>query len=675
MGWFAFMLGTLWLAQVQAENQGHFFQVSPEARRADSSSSKKTTSTSGEEQAPGAGQNEKLASDRAKSSSRWAKAEELAATSFSAPENGALMGRPTTLLETLGRTADRSQQTGVARAYWRLAAAVGEYRARLFAIEWLQRFSPRPDDVFAVRTQRAMAAEALLRASNRATRAQRSLVLAMGGAWEMPLPADPPHVGPYRTGFNEGLASAVFPARNRLIHRSLPLRRQGIEQRAAAVQAADDALEAALDAYRETGLELGVVLSCLAQAVEQREDFVTEVCAYNEEIADYALSVAPLDASPQTLVSMLIGPASPGKPSLLPAERIASPEGLPGKRADAASPTGVEPASAVSLSSPRDTDVVPAVPRESTPVPRQLRELDLSSEQPLPIPPKPSPEHTSNRFPVAEQAAGLSAKSSALYSALVAASAAAKVQDLAAALHWDRRLPTESSRTAALEECLRGVSSNGRRGVVEAYWTARQRAATYQVLADQADLMEQLAPLVLEHRRQPSGPLDMLQLRAARLAGEADRMIAHVELLQAQFELTQRAGRPLSGEWLLPTTPPHAGPYRLKLEEQRPEVVQQPSVKRLAAVIPALFDALQQQAGAVVEADAARAAATVAYESSGRGIEPVLVALRWQTAETLAFLQTLTSYNQAIAEYALTVLPTTIPGDQLVPALVLTQRP
>jgi hypothetical protein len=264
--------------------------------------------------------------------------------------------------------------------------------------------------------------------------------------------------------------------------------------------------------------------------------------------------------------------------------------------------------------------------------------------------------------------------SSALYPALVSVSAQARVKDLSAALHWNRSLPSDSGPSVELEECLRGLSAGERQSLIDAYWIARQRAAEYQVLAGQGEMIEQLVPLVLDHRRQPSGPLDMLRLRAARFAGEADRSAAHVELLQAQFELTRRVGRPLNGPWLMPATAPHAGSYRLKIDEQRPELVQQASMKRLAAAIPALGDSLQQQAAAVVEADSARDAATTTYQLGGRGIDPLLSCVRFQTVETLAFLQTLTGYNRAIAEYALAVLPPAIPGEQLVQTLVLTRR-
>jgi hypothetical protein len=261
--------------------------------------------------------------------------------------------------------------------------------------------------------------------------------------------------------------------------------------------------------------------------------------------------------------------------------------------------------------------------------------------------------------------------SPALYPALISVSPGARVKHLSTALHWNRNLPQDVGRPAELEECLRGLLGTDRRSVIDAYWIARQRAAEYQVLAGQTDLIEQVVPLALEHRRQPTGALDMLRIRTARLACEADLAGAHADLLESLFELTRRTGRALDGPWLVPATAPHSGQYLLKLDAQRPEVVKQPAMQRLAATVPALNDALREQAASVVEADSVRAAATTAYQLSGKNIDQFLTSVRSQTAETVAFLHMLTAYNQAIAEYALTVLPSAISGEQLVQTLVI----
>ena len=262
--------------------------------------------------------------------------------------------------------------------------------------------------------------------------------------------------------------------------------------------------------------------------------------------------------------------------------------------------------------------------------------------------------------------AAASATTLALYGALNNATPGGRVKTLTLALHLNRGLPQEMGRPVELDECLRGLSSSDRHSVLDAYWLARQRAAEYQVIVDQAQLLDQVRPFALTRR-----PLDMLRLQAARLTCDADQLDAQIALLEAEFELTRCAGHSLDGAWLLPSTVPHSGPYLVKLNAQRPEVSRQPAVQHLAKSIPALSGAIEEQAAAVVDADGARATAAAAYQAGGLGVDSLLSSLHGQTVETLAFLQMLTGYNRSIAEYALAVLPPAIPGDQLVQTLVI----
>ena len=69
-------------------------------------------------------------------------------------------------------------------------------------------------------------------------------------------------------------------------------------------------------------------------------------------------------------------------------------------------------------------------------------------------------------------------------------------------------------------------------------------------------------------------------------------------------------------------------------------------------------------------AHTARAAAVASSsDANARSIELLLASVNRQTRQTLAFLDTLTDYNRAIADYALTVLPPETPGDELAAAL------
>ena len=74
---------------------------------------------------------------------------------------------------------------------------------------------------------------------------------------------------------------------------------------------------------------------------------------------------------------------------------------------------------------------------------------------------------------------------------------------------------------------------------------------------------------------------------------------------------------------------------------------------------------------AVVEADANRAAVTEAYQFGSQPITPVLDAVTRQTEETFTFLETLTEYNETIADYALRVLRSNVRGGELARALVV----
>ncbi len=552
---------------------------------------------------------------------------DLVAEVLSPPVGGTLTGRLLTLAEALASARTRAQQLEVTHAYWRLTQAVGEYRQRFDEADRLRRFEARSEDGPMLRSARASAVAALRGAEVAAVRAQHELAEAAGlpAGVPLPLPADPPHVGSYRTNYDEVFAARSVPPRARLIHRVLPLRREGIDFRAAAVQAAEDAVLAAGDAYRGKEVDFSGFVACLAFWGEQRRALAADACRYNHDIADYALTVIGSPVSSQALVAMLIKPRQ--------AAPAPAPPAVPARIPPSQSRSGVDQPSAV---------------QPSGPVPRTANRLQL-------------------------QPPAASGGAASLYPALEAAAPAVRAKQLSQALHWDRSLPPKAGEAIDLRDCLRRIPASLRQPAIDAYWLGRQRAAEYQVLVAAKEWLDQLAPEALEQRSRPGEPEAMLRLRAARIAAEADLREAHVQLLEAQFELTRLVGRPFTSTWLLPSTPPHAGTYDLRLEAQPRQLAESRPLRRLAVAIPALAESVQDRAAAVVEADAARAAATAAYQARSRSLDPLLACIQYQTVETLAFLETLTGYNRAIGEYALTVLPTSTASDQLVQALVVTQ--
>jgi len=654
---------------------------------------------------------------------------DLVAEALTLPEGAALTGSPLTLVRALSSARGSRQQLEVTHAYWRLTMAVAEYRFSLKEHEQLGRIEARPADAMMLAAARASAAAAVRMAELEALCAQHDLAEAamLPATAPLPLPADPPHVGTYRTYFEEVFSARNPPARARLIHRNLPIRRQAIEVRALAVRAAQDALEAATEAHQVGRADLGAELSAIRQLGRQCRALLTSVCNYNHDIADYALSVAGPQTDENVLAAMLIRPSQDGtRPAARSADSAEASQ--PSDAEDpSAPPSEVRPATLNEpVPSPSTEQSAPAPPQgelqslgQQTPTlapPQESAEPDDAGEpatakpsgdseqsvmeKPAQAPPSdgaaatirsvpaetseperpmvPVPagastpiERTANKPVVDEQ--GISQPTSALYPGLVAAKPAVRAKHLNEALHWRRTLPEPLGEPIDLRECLAGVSGADRRPVIAAYWLAAQRAAEYQVLAGQVDFLEELVPVAMERRNEPLGPAAMLDLRALRLAAQADLLRAHLELLDAQFQLTRRVGRPLDSPWLLPATTPHAGPYLLKLEAQPRELVESWPLRRLAAVIPALADGLQGRAAAVVEADAARAAATEGYRAGTEPMPRLLASITRQTEETLAFLETLTEYNEAIADYALAVLPSTIPAEQLAKTLVVTR--
>lgn len=632
---------------------------------------------------------------------------EMVAEALVMPPGSRLAGRPLSLLAALSSTTDRRHQLEVAHAYWRLTEAVAAYHFSLAHDRRLQGLEAGGEHARRLRTARASSAALVREAEVAAVAAQHELaaLVLLSPDSPLPLPADRPHVGPYRTYFDRLFPMRTAPARTRLIDRTLPIRHRAVNGRASAVQAAEDALSAAVDAHRLGRTGLPAVLACIEECLRQREAFIRSVCRYNHEIADYALAVIAPGSNGQVLVGMLISPtlqpirplASGNDGMVAPAghtERVPTPARRPGqnvptpaRRPGQREPTPARrpgqnvPTPAGPRTVPRALDKqVPAPatrwspsqpPGKNQPTPAPQREEKKSSESappeqpPVPAEPKPTvPTPRKVDKPIADMRGNFLAP--ALYPALADAPPDTQARQLTLTLHWDRALPEGIGEPVSLEDCLGKQSGGDRRELIEAYWLARQRAAEYQVLVEQAQLLDGLALVPLDEKH-PSG----LRLRSARLATEAALHEVHAALLEAQFELATRLGRESDAAWPISGTVPHADPYPVKLDAQPRRLAESWPLRRLAAIIPGLAKSVQHRAVAVVEADAARADAAASSQAGSEPVELLFGCINRQTEETLAFLGTLTDYNQAIAEYALTVLPPETPGEKLAAALTV----
>ena len=652
---------------------------------------------------------------------------EMVAEALMLPAGNALTGQPLTLLRVLSSTPDRRRQLELTKTYWRLAQAVANYHFCWNRANQLEKLLPRAEDAAAARLARASAAASLREAELDVADAQHELagLMPLPPDAPLPLPADRPHVGPYRTHFQELFAIRTPPDQARLVERVLPIWRQVVDERAAAVQAAEDALSAAMDNHAVRTADASAVAACSGELLRQQRAFIRAVCDYNRHIAEYGVAVAGPTTTPQALVAMLIGPVPEAATPLAPGvESGVQPAGLnetvtiPGARNEPTlapprdgwkrnEPTLAPPRGSLNLNGKNEPTLAP--PRESVmpdglktapstpPLPTNLRSVPgegtkqppnplpkaEETKQPLvPVNPKspvsdPIPV-TVNKLSVDAPAAPAMRQDKAgqppaapLYPALADAEPAVRAKQLTVTLHWDRSLPEGAGKPINLLQCLASSPPGAQRAAIGAYWLVRQRAAQYQVLAQQAEWIEALTPVVLERRSQPAGAAEMLRLHSAQLSAEAAVREAHAALIEAQFDLALQTGGVADSVWPLASTPPHSGRYLLKLEAQPKSIAQSWPMRRLAAMIPALGDSVQQHATAVIESDAARAAATEKYRAGGASLDSVLESVAEQTEQTVAFLETLTDYNRAIADYALAVLPPAAPAEKLASALVV----
>jgi len=532
-----------------------------------------------------------------------------------------LIGRAVTLRDVLASVAGRQQQLNAARAYWQLVEAVGEYHYAEAHHRQLQAVAASPLGATRLTAALASAAALVQEAKMAAIAAQHELAAAalLDIDTPAPLPADRPHAGPYRTNYDSLFAAKTAPAHVTRIDRTLPIRWQTIEVRARAVAATDAAAREATDAHAAGRSDVAALLTAAEDALTQRRAFIRSVCDYNQQIAHYALSTADPAADAGALVAMLIEPAD----------------------SSGNAPTSADPA------------VQPAGHQEPV----------LPPNTPVADPQMGTLPHVANR-PIDEPTEVSVAP--ALYPALVDATPDDQARQLTSVLHWDFALPEETGQKLSLAECLAGRVRGDRRELVDAFWIARQRAAEYQVLRQQAGWLEGIS-LTVEGAGQPLPSSLRSAVGAARAAAEEARLA----MLDARFEVATRLGRVSDAAWPIPSTAPHAGQYALKLDAQPRQLTASWPMRRLAELVPGLAETLKRRATAVVEADVARAAATTGWESGQRPLALVLDGVGRQTQQTLAYLQTLTDYNRAIAEYALTVLPPGTPNEQVVGALVL----
>ena len=569
---------------------------------------------------------------------------ELIAEALENPKEGALNGSPLTLAQAIARTNDRQQQLLIAQAYWRLATAQAEYHWMIAQRDALRAHTQTHTNTPGTLSARAAARADMRDAQLQVEQAQQDLVQLLGVAdtKSLPLASDRPHVGEYRTYYETIFKDRAPPARIRLIHRTLPVRRKAIDAHAEAILAALDAVAGAGEEFHSSGQGLTTLLESLALLKQERRAFIETVRTYNLDIAEYAINVAPANVQGQNLVSMLIRTSPPARGAAPPVDGGANPTQRKTFRQGAVEQGTVEQSTV-------DQGTLRAA------VPNAGAEEWTVAYQPSDVPDDPG-----------------------MYQGLLGVKEPPKrVQKLGNLLHWDRNMPPDAGRPLSLPAALQNVPPAERLAVIGAYWQAREAAARYQALMEQQEQLSTLQAVAISLHKQPGMAEAGVRLQAARRAAKAAVYEAQLALSEAQFELMQKTGQRLDDSWVLPSTPPQAGRYLVSIGARRGFS----KGAHWADVMGLQFDKLEHRADAVLQADAHRvelvseARQHQASDPADAGSMTILDRAIWsigrQNRQTLDFLQDLTGYNMAIAHYALSTLGESLSGEQLASKLAI----
>jgi hypothetical protein len=570
---------------------------------------------------------------------------ELIAEALENPKQGAVVGTPMTLAQAMVGTSDRNQQLAIAKAYWKLATAQAEYHWSLTQRDLLRDQTRSHTNQAGTLSARAAARADVRSAQLEVDRAQAELaaLIPANAQKAAPLAVDRPHVGEYRTNFDEIFGNRPAPGRLRLVNRTLPVRRQAIDAHAEAIVAALDAVEATGEQFRTTGQGLATLLDSIELLKQERRAFIAEVRQYNLEIAEYAFAVAPSGAANQTLVSMLIRTTPPATAQ------------DPGQPADPTQPQlrktfrrPLEPGDGASLRTSTDSKRVT--------VRRQLGFPDAQPEESAPA------------------VANLDQTWYATF--LEITSQPQRVQKLGNLMHWDRNYSPEVGKPISLSAYLRDVPAPTRLAAIEAFWQAREKAAGLQLLYDQLEQLNALQPLALPRPGQEGLAEAAVRLQAARRSTRAGILDAQAELMTAQARLVEVLGRPVDANWLLPATPPQSGRYVVSIKARRGFA----QGTRWAERIALEYDKLQHRGDALMQADAHRMQLLAEINEFGADrsagerftmVDKVLWAIHRQNQLGRGFLRDLTEYNMAIANYAILSQPETVSGEQLAAKLAI----
>lgn len=220
--------------------------------------------------------------------------------------DGAMTGYPIRLEQVVGATSDFNARRQAVKAYWNLVVSIADYHHALDEFDMITRMAANSNDKL-VEAAAAGAEARVAEAKLIATAAQFDLASFSPSETALPIPADAPLIGEYRTEYGSLFGRAPAPIGIKRLAAMLPLYCDQVLARGRAVYAASEAQSRADD------------LTTFRELSAHRRAFLGAVRDYNDSIADYALQVATPSMSVATVTGMLIvrhTPAADSAPDL-----------------------------------------------------------------------------------------------------------------------------------------------------------------------------------------------------------------------------------------------------------------------------------------------------------------------------------------------------------------------
>ena len=642
--------------------------------------------------------------------------------------------KPVRLRTALAKVVDTARREAMVKVYWEVVAA--GMKTGLWA-EYLEQLRSAPIPATELNLARAVEARArwgIERAflDLRSAQARLAELLSWPGSEPPPLPGDLFLLSEYRTYYEEVYSRQGLPLRIHLLGRTIPLRWREVQAAVAALKPVEDWRVAALQALSQGKGSTVEFLRAAECRLETELGLVESLCAYNQEIAEYALSVAGAGLSPDSIAAMLIGrraleeagapgtmigqselnrsgvlpPASEGsgRGTVSPALHL---EGVPQGEAGAV-PQGQTPPSSGWQQLPPPPGDIERTPSADgsgssagpstggTSAENSRGAIGVQTEPLLPVdgntpPSGAGPEKDSGQsagagpgafrgerqalrpvVPAQSQAlrrfAGLEGLESAVARRMATGWMFGGFPERVAGFGSVSPLPVTAWE---LRDCLERAGSGDRLAVVQTYWELARLWACWFLLKDQLALAEEWAVFLFQNSHLPGNAEGFLRLRAWRYHLQAEQDKWERTIVETQGRLSHLLRLPQGADLLLPSTLPHVGGYDLQWERLSQSQREDPRLQRLALKVAGTAQALPVALEAIGLADTAWAEELESFYSRGHDITKLLEVTELYLDLQRRWIDQVIEYNRAIGEYADAAVSPDVPPRRFAASLIL----